>query len=294
MISKRHAAATVLAAALGVLGMASAGLAADPPGQGPCKPVDSGKKCNPDPQPQHGAECEEHGPHEGGVNKHHCVGSTPPTTTVDTTTSASDTPGSGTTTTATATTTEAANATAETTPELTPEVTPEVTTTSDTPMSVTTTAGTATGSTTAAVVASPTRETTAEVTTGAFVPSNPDPAQQPAADRPAQSAQPAEAGPVSRNPSEQQTIVTPQTTEPTNVTSKVAATVTRRCVVPKLGGLTLQRARTAIARASCTVGRVTTTRSRLARGKVVAPRRVPGTQLRAGARIDLIVSRGSR
>jgi hypothetical protein len=87
MISKRHAGAIVLVAVLGILGMASAGLAADPPGQGPCSHGNSGKECKPDPQANHGAECDEHGPFEGGVNEDHCLGGTTGTTTSGTTTS---------------------------------------------------------------------------------------------------------------------------------------------------------------------------------------------------------------
>ena len=91
MISKRQAAAIVVVAAFGVLGMSSAGLATandGPPGQGPCNHGNSGKECKPDPQPDHGKECDEHGPNEGGVNEDHCaVGTTETTgTTVDTTT----------------------------------------------------------------------------------------------------------------------------------------------------------------------------------------------------------------
>jgi hypothetical protein len=85
MISKRHAGAFILVAALGILGMASAGLAADPPGQGPCSHGKSGKECKPDPQPTHGAECDEHGPYEGGVNEDHCLADTTGTTTTATT-----------------------------------------------------------------------------------------------------------------------------------------------------------------------------------------------------------------
>ena len=96
MISKRHAGAFILVAALGILGMASAGLAADPPGQGPCSHGKSGKECKPDPQPNHGAECDEHGPHEGGVNEDHCLGDTTGTTTTATT--GTSTTGSTTTT----------------------------------------------------------------------------------------------------------------------------------------------------------------------------------------------------
>ncbi|HEY9376305.1 MAG TPA: hypothetical protein VIQ02_04325 [Jiangellaceae bacterium] len=89
MISKRHVGAIVLVAALGVLGLASAGLAADPPGQGPCSHGNSGKECKPDPQPDHGAECAEHGPNEGGVNEDHCLGGTTGTSTTTGTTTGS-------------------------------------------------------------------------------------------------------------------------------------------------------------------------------------------------------------
>jgi hypothetical protein len=102
MISKRHVGAFVLVAALGILGMASAGLAADPPGQGPCSHGNSGKECKPDPQPDHGAECDEHGPHEGGVNEDHCLVDTTGTTTTATTGTTGTT---GTTTTSSTTTT---------------------------------------------------------------------------------------------------------------------------------------------------------------------------------------------
>jgi len=92
MTSKRYVVAIVLVSALGILGMASAGLAADPPGQGPCSHGNSGKECKPDPQPDHGAECDEHGPHEGGVNEDHCLGgSTGTTTTAGTTTTSKTT-----------------------------------------------------------------------------------------------------------------------------------------------------------------------------------------------------------
>jgi hypothetical protein len=91
MISTRQAAAIIVVAAFGVLGMSSAGLATakdGPPGQGPCNHGNSGKECKPDPQPDHGKECDEHGPNEGGVNEDHCAVDTTETTetTVDTTT----------------------------------------------------------------------------------------------------------------------------------------------------------------------------------------------------------------
>jgi hypothetical protein len=96
MISTRQAAAIVVVAAFGVLGMSSAGLATandGPPGQGPCNHGNSGKECKPDPQPEHGQECDEHGPNEGGVNEDHCAVDITETTetTVDTTTGTTET-----------------------------------------------------------------------------------------------------------------------------------------------------------------------------------------------------------
>ncbi len=52
-----------------------------PPGQSPCSHGNTGKPCKPDPQPDKGKDCEEHG-QKGGVNEDHCAGETkpPPTT----------------------------------------------------------------------------------------------------------------------------------------------------------------------------------------------------------------------
>lgn len=44
-----------------------------PPGQEECEHGNSGRECKPDPQPEHGKDCEEHGPYEGGVNEDHCL-----------------------------------------------------------------------------------------------------------------------------------------------------------------------------------------------------------------------------
>jgi hypothetical protein len=48
-----------------------------PPGQGECQHGNSGQECKPDPQPEHGKDCEEHG-NQGGVNEDHCLGETNP------------------------------------------------------------------------------------------------------------------------------------------------------------------------------------------------------------------------
>src|SRR5712691_171832 len=55
-----------------------------PPGQGECQHGNSGQECKPDPQPNRGQDCDEHGK-QGGVNEDHCLG-TSPTTTHETTT----------------------------------------------------------------------------------------------------------------------------------------------------------------------------------------------------------------
>ncbi|CAN5293873.1 hypothetical protein BH18ACT12_BH18ACT12_01200 [soil metagenome] len=93
--------------ALGLLaaswvGGASAQQPPAPPGQGPCSHGNTGKECKPDPQPEHGKDCDEHGPYEGGVNEDHCLGQT--TTTVETTTTTKTTTNQTTTTNLTTTT----------------------------------------------------------------------------------------------------------------------------------------------------------------------------------------------
>jgi hypothetical protein len=68
----------------------------------------------------------------------------------------------------------------------------------------------------------------------------------------------------------------------------------RICRVPRVVGLRLVRARTAIRRAGCSVGRVRGVRSRAARGRVVRQSPRAKTRLRRGARVTLVISRGSR
>lgn len=52
--------------------------AGGPPGQGECNHGNSLRSCRPDPQPSHGADCDEHGNH-GGVNEDHCAPRVDPT-----------------------------------------------------------------------------------------------------------------------------------------------------------------------------------------------------------------------
>lgn len=85
-----------IVAALIVFGFAAAAAGdppGSPPGQGECQHGNSGQECRPDPQPDHGQDCEEHGPNEGGVNEDHCLGPTPsPTPTPDPTPDPTPTP----------------------------------------------------------------------------------------------------------------------------------------------------------------------------------------------------------
>src|SRR5262245_49817807 len=81
------------------LGVALGAKPPEPPGKDPCSHGNSGKPCRPDPQPDHGADCDAHG--KGGRNEDHCLPTSPPTTTTTTTTTSTTT---GTTTTGPTTT----------------------------------------------------------------------------------------------------------------------------------------------------------------------------------------------
>jgi hypothetical protein len=86
--------AALVVLALGVMtGGVAAGFAASsapptpPRGQGDCSHGNTGKVCKPDPQPEHGKDCDTHGnPGVGGVNEDHCLGTSPTTSTDVTTT----------------------------------------------------------------------------------------------------------------------------------------------------------------------------------------------------------------
>lgn len=64
------------------------------------------------------------------------------------------------------------------------------------------------------------------------------------------------------------------------------------CVVPKLRGRTLARARVLLARARCSLGKVTRVRSRVKRGVVLRQSPAPGSRKARGAKVALRVSRG--
>jgi hypothetical protein len=70
------------------------------------------------------------------------------------------------------------------------------------------------------------------------------------------------------------------------------ARAAQSCIVPRLRGRTLARARVLLARAHCSVGRVTRVRSRVKRGVVLRQRPVAGSRRPRGAKVSLRVSRG--
>lgn len=108
-----------------------------PPGQGECQHGNSGQECKPDPQPEHGKECQDHG-NQGGVDEDHCLGTTDSTTTAETTTTDQTTSSSTSTTTDETTTTDQLTTTDETTTTTT-TTTPQPITQGDTTTSITTT-----------------------------------------------------------------------------------------------------------------------------------------------------------
>jgi hypothetical protein len=70
------------------------------------------------------------------------------------------------------------------------------------------------------------------------------------------------------------------------------ATFRAKCVVPKLLGLMLKKAKARIKRAHCTVGKITRKPSvKSKRGRVLAQKPRPGKRLAPGARVNLTVGR---
>ena len=132
---KKQLVIIALAILVGVLGFVVAGVAVagngqppSPPGQGECGHGNSGQPCKPDPQPEKGKDCAEHG-NQGGVNEDHCTGGDQ-TTTETTTTEPTKTE-----TTTTEPTTRDSTTTASTTTEATSteKVSSETTSTQTTP-----------------------------------------------------------------------------------------------------------------------------------------------------------------
>ena len=78
-------------------------------------------------------------------------------------------------------------------------------------------------------------------------------------------------------------------------TSVSARFVRRTCTVPGLAGRTLARARRALARADCRLGRTTRVRSAVRqRGRVVSQKPKRGTRLAPGSRVSVAVGRGPK
>jgi len=70
------------------------------------------------------------------------------------------------------------------------------------------------------------------------------------------------------------------------------AAATSVCVVPRVVGMSLAKARAKIRRAHCSVGSISTKSARrVKRGHVLAQAVKPGRKLRSGARVNLIIGK---
>jgi len=67
-----------------------------------------------------------------------------------------------------------------------------------------------------------------------------------------------------------------------------------QCVVPRVIGKTVSGARVALFNANCSIGGIAKTYSKTKKGKVVAQSPKPRTRRAEGAKVRLLVSRGSR
>jgi hypothetical protein len=67
-----------------------------------------------------------------------------------------------------------------------------------------------------------------------------------------------------------------------------------RCVVPKLRGLSLTKAKRALTRRTCRLGRVTRSFTRVRKGWIVSQSPRAGRILARGAKVHVVVSRGKR
>ena len=66
------------------------------------------------------------------------------------------------------------------------------------------------------------------------------------------------------------------------------------CLVPKLKGKTLGAAKAALTQAHCKTGTVTKKFSTVKKGRVISQKPKPGTDLAAGARVNLVISKGKK
>jgi DNA-binding beta-propeller fold protein YncE len=87
--------------------------------------------------------------------------------------------------------------------------------------------------------------------------------------------------------------VTAENAAGTAVQTSEAHTILADCIVPKVVGKTLRTAKRAIRRKHCRVGKVRRAHSaRVLTGRVLSQRPRPGSHLRNGSKVNLIVSRG--
>jgi hypothetical protein len=66
------------------------------------------------------------------------------------------------------------------------------------------------------------------------------------------------------------------------------------CLVPKVKGKTLDAAKSALTNAHCKAGKVTKKFSKVKKGHVISQAPKPGTSLAAGAKVDLVISKGKK
>lgn len=66
------------------------------------------------------------------------------------------------------------------------------------------------------------------------------------------------------------------------------------CLVPKVKGKTLARAKSALTQAHCQAGKVTKKFSKVKKGRVISQRPKPDTNLAADAKVNLVISKGKK
>lgn len=80
-----------------------------------------------------------------------------------------------------------------------------------------------------------------------------------------------------------------------NDSSTVVTTVPKPCVVPKLKGLSLKKAKKALRKAHCKPGKVAHRSSgKIKKGRVIRGGKHRGAKLPAGSKVKLVVSRGAK
>jgi beta-lactam-binding protein with PASTA domain len=66
------------------------------------------------------------------------------------------------------------------------------------------------------------------------------------------------------------------------------------CLVPTVKGKTLDAAKSALSSAHCKAGTVTKKFSKVKKGHVISQAPKPGTSLAAGAKVNLVISKGKK